>query len=178
MHGLIAQGIGIIAVCISLSVFQSNKRSKMLKLVMVAALLYTVHFYLIGALTGAAMNLIGALRSHTFYKLKPKNRHWWILGVFILMAIVGGLITWQGPLSLLPLAGSICGGLAIWHTKPSEIRRWSLIATPMWFTYNAISGSYPGMLIDTFSLTSNLLGEYRFDHKHIAHYRRRLLRTA
>jgi hypothetical protein len=173
-----AQIIGFAAVCISISIFQSNKRSTMLKLVAAAAVLYAVQFCLLGAFTGAAMNIIGAARSYTFYKIRPSKRHQWILIVFIGLAIIGAIVTWQGVLSLLPTLGSICGGIAIWHKKPKQIRRWSLVASPLWFIYNAYSGSYAGMAIDVIMLSSNLLGEYRFDINHKSNMRKHLARPA
>jgi hypothetical protein len=173
-----AQIIGFTAVCISLSIFQSNKRSTMLQLVAAAALLYAIQFCLLGAFTGAAMNILGAARSYTFYKIKPNKHHRWVLMAFISLAVFGAVVTWQGTISLLPMLGSICGGIAIWHKKPKQIRRWSLIAPPLWFIYNAYSGSYAGMFIEVIMLSSNALGEYRFDIKHKSNMRKHLARPA
>jgi inner membrane protein len=173
---LMAQAIGAIAVIISLFVFQTNQRRTMLKLCMVSGILYAIHFFLLSAPTGAIMNLIGIGRAYTYGGITPNRRHISVLIVFSVLAIAGGIITWQGPLSLLPIGGFICNGIAYWHTEPKQIRRWALTASPLWFTYNAVSGSYPGMLIEVVMLCSNLLGEYRYDFRHKAHVQRRVAR--
>lgn len=91
-----------------------------------------------------------------------------------MVAGVSTYITWQGPISLLPLLASTIGGIALWHKDPKSIRRWALIVPPLWFTYNVIVGSYPGMIIEIIMFTSNLVGEYRFDIDHKKHMRRKL----
>lgn len=173
---LYIQLIGLVAVSISLVVFQTNSRDTMLKLGMTAAIFYTLHFILLGAFTGAAMNFIGGARCFVFYKFKPSKKHHGILFAFIGLAVAGTALTWQGPLSLLALAGSVGGAFAAWHTKPESIRRWAILVTPFWFIYDAISGSYAGMFIEVVILTSILIGEYRFDWRHKHHHRTRLAR--
>jgi len=150
----------------------------MLKLGMVAAFIYSVHFLLLGAYTGAAMNLIGGARAYAFYRVEPDRRHVWILVIFIAIAAVSTYITWQGIISLLPLIASSMGGIALWHKKPKAIRRWALIVPPIWFAYSFLVGSYPGMVVESIMFTSNLVGEYRFDIDHKKHMRRKLAKPA
>lgn len=175
---LIAQIVGIIAVVLSLAVFQLNKRHAMLLLAMTAAFLYALHFFLLGAATGAAMNLIGAFRCYVFYKVKPTRSNAWILYVFITISLLATLYTWQGPISLLAAAGTVLSGIASWQLTPKYIRRYALSAPPPWFAYNALSGSYPGMFIEVFMFISNLIGQYRFDLKPTSRLRRKLARPA
>lgn len=137
----------------------------MLRLGALAAALYTVHFYLLGAFTGAAMNLVGGVRSYSYSKVTPNRSNVWIPILFTAIAILGTLLTWQGYLSILPLLGTTCGAVAFWQNNPKHIRRLAMLASPLWFVYNFISGSYPGMLIEVIMLTSNLVGQYRFDRK-------------
>lgn len=173
-----AQIIGAIGVLIAISVFQANKRPQMLKLGILASVFHIAQFILLGAYTGVAMHLIGGLRTYTFFKVKPNKHHVWILIFFLLIAVFATFVTWQGPISLLALAGNMCGGIATWQKKPKLIRRWALGAPPFWFTYNALNGAIPGMILEVIMLTSNLIGEYRYDFKHKYHARRRYARPA
>jgi hypothetical protein len=174
---LYIQLIGLAGVSLSLVVFQTNNREAMLKLGMAAAVFYAVHFYLLGATTGAAMNLIGGARCFFFYRFSPSAQHRGILFTFILLAMIGTAVTWQGPLSLLAFGASIASAIAYWHKKPRSIRKWALLSGPMYFMYDALSGSYPGMLIEVIMLISNIIGEYRFDFRN-NHHRTRLARQA
>src|SRR5687767_493254 len=99
---LIAQLVGCVALLFSVAIFQYNKRNSMLRLGMIAGAIYALHFFLLGAYTGSAMNLIGSIRSYIFFKTKPDKRHRWILFSFITIAAISTYITWQGWISTLP----------------------------------------------------------------------------
>jgi hypothetical protein len=175
---LLAQLFGLAGLTLALTIFQVKKRRNMLRISIVACSLYTVQYILLGAYTGATLNIIGGARGYAYYKVSPNRRHLWVLFTFISLAALGAILTWQGPISLLALLGSVCGTFSVWHKNPKYIRRWALLAPPLWFTYNFISGSYPGMIGEVIMLTSNLLGEYRFDLRHPSHYKKRFARTA
>jgi glycerol uptake facilitator-like aquaporin len=55
---IIAQAIGIIALCFTIIGFQLNNRKKIIFILTISASLYSVHFLSLGALTGAAMNAL------------------------------------------------------------------------------------------------------------------------
>lgn len=160
---MIAQIVGIAAVIFALSIFQFNKRSAMLWLGLIAGILFSLHFFLLGAFTGAAINLISVTRSYAFIKVKPTRENTWILLLFISLAGIATIMTWRGPIGLLAFIGNTASGIAFWQRKPSSIRRWAYVPPPFWFSYNALSGSYPGMFIETFDLISLIIGTYRFD---------------
>jgi glucose-6-phosphate-specific signal transduction histidine kinase len=166
-HFLVAQLIGAAAVIIALSVYQFNNRILMLRLNVFAALLYAISFYLLGAPTGAAMNFIGSGRCYVFTKVKPAKKNVWVLFVFILVSVIATALTWQGYLSLLAMGGSILSAVAFWQNDPKMIRTLALLIPPLWFSYNALVGSYPGMFVESFNLVSILIGRYRFDKKPI-----------
>ena len=175
---VLAQFFGLAGLVLSLSIFQTNKRRSMLRISMAACSLYITQYILLGAYTGAAMNVIGVTRGYAYYKLAPNKKHRWVLYTFMILAAVATLLTWQGPISLLALFGSACNGFAVWHKDPKYIRRWALLAPPLWFIYSYMSGSYPGMASAFIMLISNLVGEYRYDFKHISYARRHFAHSA
>ena len=142
-----------------------------------ASLLWTVHFFLLGAVTGASMNLIDAGKCFVFYRNKPAKRNRWMLWFFISVAMLATALTWQGIISLLPLSGSALGSVAYWQKKPKYIRRIGFMSSPPWLVYNVISGSYPGIAVEILIMTSNLVGQRRFDFKKPALHRK-LVRAA
>lgn len=164
MEYIIIQAIGFVAVGLSILTYQYNKRSSMLACDMAAAFLYALHFFLLAAPTGGAMNLIGGIRALVYYKYPPSKSRRWMFVLFIFIACVATFYFWEGPISLLALAGTISYGVAYWQTNPTYIRRYLLISFPLWFTYNFIVGSYPGMVIELVLLLSNLVGQYKFDY--------------
>ena len=73
MFIFMAQGIGFIALILTIIVFQSNNRKTMLYLQMAAAFFFSLHFALLGALTGSVTNFIGIGRSYVFAQREDKN---------------------------------------------------------------------------------------------------------
>jgi len=110
------------------------------------------------------MGLLGALQSYGYYKVGKKRD----VRIPILVAVcfaIAVVFTWQGPRSLLPLAGSLFGTLAFWQVNPRHIRLLALPGSGCWFIYSVLSGSYAGMTADVLVLSSTLVGIYRFDFK-------------
>lgn len=128
-----------------------------------ACTVFAIHYFMLGALTGVFLNLMGVSRGVLFLKVRPSRENIWMLVVLLTIAWTVGLALWQGPLSLFALVGHTLSGISFWQKSPKAIRRWALAALPLWFTYSAISHSYPGMLIEVIALFSIFIGMYRFD---------------
>ena len=163
------QLIGFIALGISVIAYQIDKRITILRLQTVASLLWGVHFFLLGAWTGSILNVTGAIQNYIFSSIPNRKRTWLLPIVFILIFIIADALTWQGLLSLLPLGGTISGTISYWQKRTRLLRILALISPPLWFTYNFISHSYPGMLTEVFLISSTLIGIYRFDIRKIYH---------
>lgn len=164
---IIAQIIGFIALTLLIIVFQKNNRKSMLRLMMAAALLYALHFFILGALTGAVMNLLNVFRSYVFANRDDKEwaKHDWWLYVFLAAIALLGIVTWAGPYSILALMAVAMQTIAFWSKNTKKIRYISLVVPPCWFAYNFIVGSIPGMITEVLILGSLLVGLYRFDIK-------------
>jgi hypothetical protein len=158
------QLIGLIAASIAFVVFQSNKRHKMLLLQVGANLLWVVHFTLLGASTASALNAITAGRNLSYYSA-GKNRNRLIPLFFAGIFALATYFTWEGPISLLPLAGCLIGTLAFWQLKTHHIRLIVLVSPSLWLIYNVHVGSYAGVASDTSVISSIAVAIYRFDVK-------------
>lgn len=161
---IFAQLVGILAIVVSLLVFQLNRRSRMLIVQICSCLLWTIHFMLLGAYTGSAINFLTGVRNAAYYRL-GKRRDGRVPLVFAGLFVAATIITWQGMHSMLPLIAILVGTLAFWQISPRRIRLLSLIAPPLWISYNLVVGSYAGIVADSLALVSMLVGIYRFDLK-------------
>jgi hypothetical protein len=135
----------------------------MLLLGLITCLLWTVHFYFLGATTGSAMSLVAAGRFCVYYRIKPSKHNRWISWLFVGITILATALTWQGMMSLLPFIGMTVLVVAFWQTNPKRIRRLALVSSPPWIIYGALVGSYPVIVAETLLLASNFIGQYRFD---------------
>ena len=68
----ISQVIGFVGTIVSFIIFQQNKRSRIIGLQILSTSLFAVHYILLGAFTGAALNLIAVTRSIVFYNNDKK----------------------------------------------------------------------------------------------------------
>lgn len=162
---LIAQTIGFTALAFSILAYQSNKRRLILGTKTVAFALFVIHFSMLGAYTGAAMNLLGGVRTHIFnQRLKKQwaDKKGWLYG-FLAAVWLASALTWDGPISILPAIGASLATIAFWMKDPKHLRYLSYGLVPTWFAYNYSVGSYAGMLADTLLFVSLLVATYRFD---------------
>lgn len=175
---IIGQAIGFLAVGLTLSIYQVNKRETMLLLALFASFLYAIHFGMIGASTAMVLNGLAVARCYVFYKVKPKAKNRWIVYCFLVANIIAGIAFWEGAISLLAIFGSMFGIIAGWQRNPKMIRRYALLPPPLWFIYDFVMGSYAGMTVEVIRFASNLIGQLRFDGHHKKHLRHKLAHPA
>lgn len=165
MDNFIAQGFGYVALAFVIYSFQKNTRKNILRIMLLGLLLFVVHYMLIGAFTGAMMNLIEAVVVYVAYKKETvswaQNKYW--LYFFIFAFIVAGLMTGNNTIDSLPIFAQIAGTIAVYQTRPRAIRFIMLIPRPLWFFYNFTVGSQAGVVAEIFILLSVLIGILRFD---------------
>ncbi len=161
-----AQFIGIVAFCLSVWSFQQNEHKKIVLLQLLANGFFVVHFYLLGAYTGALLNSIGFVRSVVFMCKRQKwaSSNWWIV-FFCVLCVAAGIYTWESWLSFLPLLAMIFTTVAFGINNPKLTRRLSFPSSPLWLIYNVVNQSWGGALTECFNMTSILIGMLRFDRK-------------
>lgn len=160
MTMLWVQLIGLVGVGLLLVMFQVNNRRTILRIQMASSLIMALHFTLLGATTGAAMNLLRVTRNFFFIKYRDRK---WLLPVALAVFAAAGVLTWHDWTSILPVIGAAIGTTALWQNNPRYIRFLSILVPPFWFVYNFLHGSYAGMLGDTVTFSSVLTGIIRFD---------------
>ena len=162
---LIAQLIGFLALVVIIYHFQRNDRSEMMHLKLMSFLLFTAHFSMLGAWTGAVMNIIGGVRTYIFnFRTSRKwaDKTLWPIA-FIIMFWVFGILTWVNNYSIFPMIGMTTGTMAYWCKQTKNIRLLVMISLPPWFIYNLAIGSYPGMIGNIFIFSSLIISLLRFD---------------
>ncbi len=165
MRPILIQFIGIAAMGCVLWSFQQNHRSRILVLLLLGQLLFIFHYGLLFAWSAVAVNCIGILRGIIFY-LKPQHK--WLqtsfwLYLFILLFALSGVVTWEGPRTLLVVFAMSLEAFGLWHHQPKKIRWFMLATRPFFFTYSLLVGSYAGMVADIVFSLSIIIGMWRFD---------------
>lgn len=115
INNVLIQAVGYLALFFVILSFQKNKRGLLLFYLAIAQVLFAIHFTLLNAWTGVAMDTIAAIRTYIFYKKETsvwaKNTIWYYL--FLILFGLSGLFVWEGYHSLLPALAMIIDTVAL-----------------------------------------------------------------
>lgn len=164
MFDILAQGVGILAMLAALLSFQCRSNRRLFLMQMLASVLFSVHFGLLGATTGLLQNSIGFVRCLLCYKSdRAWARHPLILWGLLLASAVCGAIGYNGPVSLLPPIAMIVSTVAMWSRNGRAIRLTQLCAaSPLWLIYNFSVVSISGVIVECCNLLSVVVSLCRF----------------
>lgn len=163
MNELIIQGLGLVAAILNISAVQWKKRSAILLSILIAGGFWVVHFSLLGAYTGAALNLAGMIVVTAFFVSdKKKTRPRWLVGACVALMVVAGVLTWKDLTSLLPLVGMIAATFAVAQINEQRIRALSIMTSVSWLGYNIIVHSYVGVGKEIIAIVSILIALWRY----------------
>lgn len=160
----IAQIIGFGGAALNCISFQQNKRSRIIGVQIFAAVMFIIHYILLGAYTGAALNFISLCRSVVFYnnsKKWAKSPTWLVF--FIIVSLIGAAITWVDWYSILPSTAMILTTVSYWMKSETKIRIITFPSSPCWLIYNIITGSVAGIVTECVVMTSLIVAIIRYD---------------
>ena len=162
---IVAQVIGFVAMTIFVFSFQQKTRKGILLVQLIAEIFWVMHYGMIGAYTGMALNMLGVVRCYVYANRETKK--WadkpFIPAVFFFLAIATGIVSWESAASLLPMAAVCITSFVLWFKKPGVVRALSYPGCICWLIFNFISGSYAGVLTELFNIGSITVGILRFD---------------
>ena len=155
----IGQGFGVLAVILGFISYQM-KSSKMVLIFQISVCtVFSIHYLLIGALSGFALNVLCLIRNVTYY-FKGK----WILKdpyvtVFftVIMGIVG-IFSWQGYPSIFVIIGMMVNTVGMSFRDPQNMRKSILISSPLVILYDVLVSSYGGIVYESVVIVSSIVG--------------------
>lgn len=144
MTFVVSQILAFIAIFISMvtSIIKIERRPLLICQIIVNVV-YGVHNFLLGAVTGGVINLLAVVLI-TVYYFKGKSK--WISGIwtpaiFAVLFVLSAVLSWVNIFSLLPTIASLLFAIAFWLDKEKQIKFVYLINTLLWLTYAIITGS-------------------------------------
>lgn len=160
-----AQVVGFAAMLSAIICFQQKSRKNILLWQLIVCSLWTLHFIILGVATGTAINALQVVRAIIFnFKEKKKWAQWsgWLY-VFIALTIASGVVTWEGPLSILPVIGTSFSTISLWMKKPLTIRLLTFPVSITWGIYDFASNSLAGGFNEIFCIISLITAIIRID---------------
>lgn len=157
---IIGQGIGIVAFIISCSRYFLRKKKDIIKISIIAYMIYIVHYFLIGALAGSYSLIISLFRDLYLYQREKhkKYRHRKIYNnAFVFIAFFSIyfsmiLINLNQPKNILPLLAGLVYFCFEWFTtNKTTIKIAGSVTNIPWLIYDILSLSFAGITADAIS---------------------------
>lgn len=165
-YSVFVQLIGFVGLALAVVAYQMKTQKKIVTIQVVGCSFFSLHFLLLGAYTGALLNLIAAVRAFVFANKDKKwaGSMWWV-AFFSVISVVAVSITGEGWYSVLPMLGMVFTTVSSRVSKASLVRLISLPSSPLWIIYNAINRSYAGIITELFVMISIITAMIRLDIK-------------
>ena len=165
-YNIFVQAIGVIGIISSIISFQCKRHKPLMIFRTGNELFFALQYFLLGAYTGTAMNLIGCVRNVIFAEMVERKKstvsmRFIFSGLFLLFSV----FTWAGFKSILVAAAKVLSTFAYGSKNIAFVRVMILITSISWFTYNFIVRSYAGCVCEFLTICSIIAGIIRIDLK-------------
>ena len=161
---ILIQVLGLCAMISWVLSIQMKEKSTILELQILASLFYGVHYGLLDAMSAVGVTIISIIRLVTIYLIEKKGKEvpFYVFITFILMLVGVGIVTYTGPISLIPIVITMIYTYTTWQKNTKIIRGAFLVTGSMWIIYNFSVGSYLLMIGNLFEVISSVVSLLRF----------------
>jgi len=163
---MIGQGFGVLGVVLGFLSMQMKTREKLLLLHFALTACFAIHYGLIGAWSGMALNIIATIRNLIYYfvgKRGEVKKGWGILFAVVMGAV--GILSWQNWYSVFLVVALTLNSYAMSFTHPQSIRKSILVTCPMALIYNILVISVGGIVLESVNIVSAAVGIIRYRKK-------------
>ncbi len=160
---LIGHILGFISVGLFFYSYQRTQKRKIVIIQTVATALSCIQYLLIGAFSGFGLNIVCIIRNFVFYH-RDKNQATGLASPILLalcMAVVS-FFSWEGIHSLLITLGLVVNTICMGIFDAKSFRKTILISSSLILIYNIFASSYSGILSESISLVSVIIGIIRY----------------
>ena len=160
---LLGHALGFISVALFFYSYQRTQKSKIMVIQTVATALSCVQYLLIGALSGFALNVVCIIRNFVFFYREKNNKTDLAAPVAFAVAMaVVSIFSWEGIHSLLITLGLVVNTVCMGVFDAKNFRKTILISSSLILFYNIFALSYSGILSESISLVSVVIGIIRY----------------
>ncbi len=154
---LLSQGFAAVAFVFGLTSYQLRTRRQVLACLVGCTLFNAIHFTILDRETAAGLACVTGVR---YLAAIVTTRPSWMY--FFLVATVGtAYFSFQGPISLLPAAGTVVGTWGSFQEEGRTVRRAMMFGTSCWAVHNIAVGTPVAAVMEISILVSNIVGYRR-----------------
>lgn len=164
MSAVFIQGIGFVAVLFFIFSYQLRSNRMLFLCQLLGCSIFCLQFCLMGAYTGAVSLLVNILRNLLLLKIDQWD---WVKskvtmsGILLLLAVMT-ILTWDGWISLLPLASVGVTTVGYWTNNAQKLRLSQFFGSPCTLLYDILIHSWGGVISESITLASIIISVIRF----------------
>lgn len=151
---LYIQLIGLLGFCILVLSFYKKETVMILTYQITSNFAYTVHYFLLGGLSGAFCSLIGIIRNIALIKLKKKEI---IIPIIITLYLLVTITFYENIYSIFPMIANSIYLIMIISNKKKNLLIGALLSSIMWILYSIFVSSYVSIVTETILFISNFI---------------------
>lgn len=160
---MIGHSLGFIALVLGFCSYQAKSQKGLLLWQTANSAVFVLHYFLIGAPSACVLNLVNIIRNLVYYGKGKTGRVAVAYPViFSLVAVLFGVVTWEGPHSLLVTFGIAINSICVSLNNVQGIRKSILLTSSLVFLYDAFVFSVGGMVYELVAIGSSVIGLWRY----------------
>ena len=163
---IIGQILGFVAVVLGFISYQVKTDKQLLFVHLLTCAVFSVHYYLLGAIPAAILNAVGVVRNIVYFN---KDRSFYRPRLFpILFAVIMlglGIYSSNGIHSVLIVGGLVINTLCLSFRNPQNVRKSVLLTCLMVLIYDVIEHSVGGVVYESVAIISAIIGLIRYRKK-------------
>ena len=168
MSKLLIQFIGGIGYFLLALSYFKEKKSSILFMQIFAYIFFSIHYYLLNAITGTMCNILGLIVITVIYlvetKQKNKQKKILVIGMIPILMIIS-LLTYENIYSLFPIIALICSLVSFLADNENTIRGIGIISAIGWLIYAIIYKSYVAIIFEVLTVLSTTIAFIKMHQK-------------
>ncbi len=173
---MLAQIISILGMVAFVISYQFKSKSSVIFSQMIGCALFAVSMFMLGGITGGLLNVVGIVRAAVFIALERTKLSkmpfnilffvlYWVSYVLTFTVFKMEPIAKNFIVELFPVFAMTAQAVGFSMKKAKHIRLCGFVSSPCFMTYNIFTRSIGGMICESFSLVSIVVGLIKYDLK-------------
>ena len=145
---------GFIALGFYVYSIQFSDKKKLLILLGIANVFYSLQYLMLNAYTALYVCIIAIVRSLIFLKYEQQNKKMDLLPLIALLIPIslGAFLGYSNILSLLPIVSTSLYTISLWKGNLKRFRIVCIITSTMWLAYNIVIFAFAGIISNVIEL--------------------------
>ena len=159
---MIGQGFGIVAIILGFVSYQVKTQRQILFMQSMVAVVFCIHYGLIGAYSALGMNGVNIVRNIAYdYRTRKGINSRLIPIIFVVIQVIMCALTWEAWYSVFVLIGVGINTYCMSFADPQNVRKSIIVTSPFVLTYDIFARSVGGSIYESIALISAAIGIFR-----------------